>query len=601
MSVIDSIQISGVTYTIQGGGVPESAFTAYTASTNSRIAEDEEVTAAALNALDEKIDSISGGGNPTVEVTQAEYDALVSAGTVSANTYYIITDAQAGDLTQYWTSAQTQSAINQATSGKVDSSSVVSSVTSASTDSEIPTAKAVWDVASQGGGGEGTVSALTETNPVLLKAQTYYTATTIDTIYLISKIGDTFYNYYTMDGFLSDDEYLVIYTSGNENGITSVSTSTAFTSTITDGIAEIKFVSPLTLKRILDLNRFIAYYFPPTPYTSGSTSEVVEDAVYDSLRKLSLDVLQKDGINDYYIYTTDNGIGFNLRTDKNYYSGSLVLDSPTINFNGGKINTQFSSTTASQAVINNGDSSYCNLFLNKSYDDITITFNPSYNGSYTTTSFNIYAVDGQGQESSYKRLQYSITNNSISWNTTGWDTYFTVVDTLSTDYKLKIVANTGYKISRFRSLDCLIGGTDAYDPNQYITNLITTTSNIHDGQEVIDDLYTNKQDKLSAGTNITIVDNVISATGGGGTVSSAITSGDTNAVAGGAVYDKFDEVEQVTARALNGLAEADEVAARALIDLNDKFDGLKLKKLTQSQYDALSGNTDSNTLYIIVN
>ena len=73
----------------------------------------------------------------------------------------------------------------------------------------------------------------------------------------------------------------------------------------------------------------------------------------------------------------------------------------------------------------------------------------------------------------------------------------------------------------------------------------------------------------------------------GGTASSAITSGDTNAVAGGAVYNKFDEVEQVTAAGLNAL--------------NDKFGGLRLQKLTQSQYDALSGNTDSNTLYVIVN
>ena len=83
-NIIDSIQLSGTVYQIQGsgGGVPESVFTAYTASTDSRIGEDEEVTAAALNALDEKIDSISGGGNPTVEVTQAEYDAMVSAGTV---------------------------------------------------------------------------------------------------------------------------------------------------------------------------------------------------------------------------------------------------------------------------------------------------------------------------------------------------------------------------------------------------------------------------------------------------------------------------------------------------------------------------------------
>ena len=73
---------------------------------------------------------------------------------------------------------------------------------------------------------------------------------------------------------------------------------------------------------------------------------------------------------------------------------------------------------------------------------------------------------------------------------------------------------------------------------------------------------------------------------GGGEVSTAITSGDTNAVAGGAVYDKFDEVESVTAAALNVL--------------NDKFDGLTLKKLTQAQYDALSPNYDNNTLYVII-
>ena len=60
-NIIDKIQVSGVTYDIQGSG--------------------------------------GGGGNPTVELTQAEYDALVTAGTVSADTYYIITDAQAGDLT----------------------------------------------------------------------------------------------------------------------------------------------------------------------------------------------------------------------------------------------------------------------------------------------------------------------------------------------------------------------------------------------------------------------------------------------------------------------------------------------------------------------
>lgn len=95
-NIIDKIQVSGVTYTLSG--------------------------------------SSSGGGNPTVELTQAEYDALVSAGTVSADTFYIITDATEYNL-----------------SGKVDTSAITSSVTSASTDSQIPTAKAVWEAASGGG------------------------------------------------------------------------------------------------------------------------------------------------------------------------------------------------------------------------------------------------------------------------------------------------------------------------------------------------------------------------------------------------------------------------------------------------------------------
>lgn len=55
--------------------------------------------------------SVSGGGCNTVELTQAEYDILVQTGQVDPDTYYIITDAQPVDLSQYWTSAQTESAI----------------------------------------------------------------------------------------------------------------------------------------------------------------------------------------------------------------------------------------------------------------------------------------------------------------------------------------------------------------------------------------------------------------------------------------------------------------------------------------------------------
>ena len=70
------------------GKVDTSAFTAYTASTDSRIGEDEEVTAAALNVLDDKIDAVSGdvitisGAIPTTTsaVTSGSTAALTSGG-----------------------------------------------------------------------------------------------------------------------------------------------------------------------------------------------------------------------------------------------------------------------------------------------------------------------------------------------------------------------------------------------------------------------------------------------------------------------------------------------------------------------------------------
>ena len=123
MSNITTIRVSGQTYTIS----------------DSRLAEVEEVTAAALNYLEEnKQDTLSagtgiqisgnvisatgggGGGNNVIEVTQAEYDALVSAGTLDLTALYVITDATEIDINNYWTSAQTQSAITQAVSGKQD-------------------------------------------------------------------------------------------------------------------------------------------------------------------------------------------------------------------------------------------------------------------------------------------------------------------------------------------------------------------------------------------------------------------------------------------------------------------------------------------------
>lgn len=100
-----------------------------------------------------------------------------------------------------------------------------------------------------------------------------------------------------------------------------------------------------------------------------------------------------------------------------------------------------------------------------------------------------------------------------------------------------------------------------------------------------------KQDALVSGTNIkTINSQSILGSGNitiqGGTVDTELDETSENPVQNKVIYAKIDEVEEVTAAALNLL--------------NDNFGGLKLQQITQSAYNALTIK-DSSTLYVIVN
>lgn len=133
----------------------------------------------------------------TVELTEAEYNALPASAKTS-NSLFVITDAEAGDLSNYYTKTETDNAITAATStkqdtlvsgtniktinnesilgegnidiqgggggssytagdgidinndvisvtGKVDTSAITTTITSSSTDAQVPSAKAVYD------------------------------------------------------------------------------------------------------------------------------------------------------------------------------------------------------------------------------------------------------------------------------------------------------------------------------------------------------------------------------------------------------------------------------------------------------------------------
>ena len=111
-----------------------------------------------------------------------------------------------------------------------------------------------------------------------------------------------------------------------------------------------------------------------------------------------------------------------------------------------------------------------------------------------------------------------------------------------------------------------------------------------------------KQDALTAGNGIDITSNVISVTGGSGGVTSAQVQTMINESISG-LSGQVQVDEEVTARSLNDLNDRldtdEEVTARALVDLDGRFGGLKLVKLTQTEYTNLQ-NKDPNTLYVII-
>ena len=158
----------------------------------------------------------------------------------------------------------------------------------------------------------------------------------------------------------------------------------------------------------------------------------------------------------------------------------------------------------------------------------------------------------------------------------------------------------------------------AYTPTDLSNYYIKSqTSGATEIQNALDD----KQNALSAGTNIDITDDVISVTGI--TIDQVLdntTSASTNAVSTKAVYDAVTDNELVWTNAyvaMSGIVSSHTVntdvhvttADRNILNslpttLNDMasksndLNGLKLLKITQAEYNSLA-TKDPNTLYII--
>ena len=393
-------------------------------------------------------------------------------------------------LSAYSTTEQMNGAISAATSGLQPTLSAGTGIDI--TDNVIS--------ATGGGGAESTVSALTCYKEAI-PSDINYSEGSITTFYLkyTGGVGGGSTSYYFNIYNNGVEEYKSISAGYNAGVFTSVTSSnSAYTATIDNGNIKVVLTNGCSFKRCSSSTNCTPFLI--TQYSSGTTSDVMVNTVYDAICRLSdkniNNVIKRvDGyIGDGKLYLYNQGTLGTINT-------SIEIASNTINTDGSKLNVHFTGETQHDAIINTGSGNYCELFslyeYSKGKDDITITMNSAYTGSYTITPFSISFIDSSNNRHQFN-FEYNITANTIS-TPSGYATYGTIVDTLSTDYKVKFLPNTGYKIASFMNNSCLIGGIDNSNPNNFITNLVTTTSYDYNGQEIIDDLYS-KIPKIWCGT-----------------------------------------------------------------------------------------------------
>ena len=473
-NIIDKIQLSGVTYDIGGSG---SVSTAITSGDTNAVAggavydkfdEVEQVTAAALNELNDKV-------NPTVELTQAQYDALVTAGTVQQDTYYIITDATAVDMANYYTTAQTNSLL----SGKQNT--LVSGTNIKTINNESILGSGNISVEGKGVVGSGSISVSTGT--------TDYTINFTPSIWTGTGSYSIKENYSnnTASGAGSHAEGYNTKATGRYSHAEGMSTTASTDYTHAEG---------------------------QSTKASGVCSHAEGGASLAS-----------------GLFSHAEGYYATASTNYAHAEGDHTLAGGT----GSHAEGGWTKATGSY----------------------------SHAEGYSTTAIGQYGSHAEGRfttaqnEAEHASGRYNVSSKANTTFGDSGNTLFSVGNGSDSEYRHNV-------------LDIRQNG-DIY--------IVDTSAS--------GDYYEKPMIKLQESL--------------GGTASSAITSGDTNAVAGGAVYDKFDEVEQVTAQALNvlndKLDEDEEVTAAALNTLNEALSGkADVTAITEAISEAVSGKADSSTV-----
>lgn len=466
----------------------------------------------------------------TVELTQAEYDGLSPK---DPNVFYIITDATAGDLSNYYTKSETSGAteISTALASKADTATTY---TKTETDNAI--------------------TAATST-----KQDTLVSGTNIKTIN-----GET---------LLGEGNITI---QGGSGGGKAIEAGRGISITTGETADTVSFNLPISAITGTDIM-----------YGGDNNSVSITNGIssynnfFGSENTISVSGITKTSAMYNIVLGKKNSVDFKGAEEAWQYS--LIIGK----YNSVSYSTYMGKASAYNIICgayNTIDKNISNCFVMGNYNKPKNKFNTNIGYSLNTTNdyefalatFNVsssattsfgnsgntlFSV-GNGNDNNKRHNAFEIRQNG--------DIYIADTnDTSTTNY---------YEKPMIKLQDALGGGGGgssytAGDGIDITNDVISVTGKVDTSTyetytAATDTALASKQTTLTAGTGISIVDNVISATGGGGTVDTEITSASTNPVTSAAIYNQFG--------------------------------GLKLVKLTQSEYDSLT-TKDNSTLFVIVN
>ena len=501
--------------------------------------------------------TISGGsgGSNIVEVTQAQYEELVSGGTVDPDALYIITDASEINISDYAQSSAVTAEIAAAVSGKADTSAVTTvnnalTAHTANTNVHVTSSeKTTWsgkqdalvsgtniktinnesilgsgNITIQGGGGVSSGEVQTMINAA------------------VSGKADT--------SAVTENEYVV------SQAINALNTGKVDTSAITTAVTSASTDSQIPSAKAV-------YDAIPT----GGTSVTVDQ---------SLDTGSTNPVTNAAIATALNGKGDRLEWDR---TGS-VLKSVRLRLKRG-------STVLSYSDLNLGD--------NLVYTSGGLSTSGLAQTSAVTAEIAA-AVSGKADTSAVTENEYVVSQAINALNTGKVDTsaITTAVTSASTDSQIPsakavydAIPTGGTSVTVDQSLDT--GSTNAIS-NAAVTNGFNN--------------YTCRRNSLNGEVRYFYFPSPSQPYGGGGQMFYNFSINGrcplTQSNGTNENIDKFNLVETsaVTTSMTSGSTDSQVPSAKCVYDT---LDGLKLKKVTQAQYDSMvsGGTLDNSTIYFI--